>query len=336
MSRPSRRGFLAAVGSGGVLGAAGCLTRGSATELDLDGWPPPETDDELSFWTWQHYWGGQAIAFQHTFGIEEIDRDTVGAPEQLRRLEGGETPDAIHLPTRQFHRAMEADLLRPLPTDVMPSWPPENRLRSHELSFYESDGEYYGLPQTPLAFSLAIHSHEIDRDGSWDPLWNEAHSGRIEMPADPVLAAKIAALHVGEDPDDPDDVGAIRDALAEQRPLVGSYWNDWYNCWRRFDDGETVAAALPQPRMCLCAQDETPIIYDSPDDGVLYSQNVLAIPSGAENANAAAAFLDWGADFKTGTETGWDADEWELRFDSPLDQSVRAEYEAIAADLEFG
>ena len=333
MSRPSRRGFLAAVGSGGVLGAAGCLTRGSATELDLDGWPPPETDDELSFWTWQHYWGGQAIAFQHTFGIEEIDRDTVGAPEQLRRLEGGETPDAIHLPTRQFHRAMEADLLQPLPTDVMPSWPPDERLRDHDLSYYGTDDGFYGIPQTPLVFSLAIHHDRVPRTASWETLWDEAYAWRIDMPADPVLAGKVAALYLSQDPNDPGDLGAIERALVDQHPLVGSYWRDWYQCWRRFASGETLAAVLPHPRLCLCAQDGTPIVYDVPERGVLSSQSVLAIPDGAENPHAAVAFVDWGADLKSGTETGWNADEWTLYFDRPVDRQTRSVYGEIATDL---
>ncbi len=333
MRLPTRRRFLAGLGVGGLTIGGGCLARGSPNLTELDQWPPPESDDALDLWTWQHYWGNQAIAFQHVGDLEEITRETVMGREQFKRLDSGETTDVLHLPTRQFRRAFEADLLQPLPTELLPAWPPDTELRVEALSSYGDGDDYYGLPQVPLTFSLAIHTDRLDRTGSWSTLWNDTHEGMIDMPADPVLASKVAALYTGQDPNDPDDVDAIEAALVEQAPLVGTYWSDWYDCWRRFDRGETVAAVLPHPRMCLCSQDGTPIVYDPPDEGVLYSQSVLAIPSGAANSYAAAEFVDWAADFKTGTETGWNADEWNLYPDHPVDSSLRAEFERIASDL---
>ena len=335
MTRVSRRRFAAVLLTGGLAVGSGCLSSGSSRADDLERWPPPGIDDELSFWTWHRYWGSQAIAFQHTTDLDDIDRESVPPPAQLQRLEAGESPDVIHLPGRQFRRALEAGLLQRLPTDVMPSWPPDERLRDHDLSYYGTDDGFYGIPQTPLVFSLAIHHDRVPRTASWETLWDEVYAGRIDMPADPVLAAKVAALYLGQDPDDPGDLGAIERALVAQHPLVGSYWRDWYQCWRRFASGETLAAVLPHPRLCLCAQDGTPIVYDVPERGVLSSQSVLAIPDGAENPHAAVAFVDWGADLKSGTETGWNADEWTLYFDRPVDRQTRSVYGEIATDLGF-
>lgn len=328
-----RRRFGTLAATGGLAGLAGCLVSGDTNDAaSLDGWPPPETDGSLTFWTWQHFWGNQSIAYQHVRDLDEITRETVPAPEQYRRLEDGDVPDVVHCRSAQFERAVDDGLLQPLPADVHPQWPPDGRLRSHDETYYQRDGDVYGIPQTPLAFSLAYNPERLDEPTSWDLLWDESLEGRIAMPSDPVLAGQIAALRLGQDPLAPDDVDAIRAALVEQEPLVADRWTDWLDCWRSFDDGEILAAVLPNPRMCLCSQDGVPIRMAAPEEGVLYSQNTLAIPAGAENTNAALAFLDWGADFKTGTERMWEADEWELYHRGAVDDDRSEQYRSAAAD----
>jgi spermidine/putrescine transport system substrate-binding protein len=312
----SRRGFLKAFGGGGaLLGGAYVATRGVRGDrrpTDLEEWPPSESSGRLSYWSWQHYWRSQAEAFQFDADLEAIDSETVPARDQYRRLVDGETPDVVTLPTRQFERAVENDLLASFDPEVVPFWPPRNELQTHDESLYVREDGCYGVPQTPMSYALAYHREELEEPSSWSLLWDESLAGRIGMPADPVLAGQVAALYTGQDPNDPDDVDAIRDALETQQSLVGTYWTDWNDCWRAFRDASIQAAVLPNPRMCLCSQDGTPIVMAEPDEGVLYGQNTLAIPKGASNPYTALEFIDWGLEFKTGTDAMWTPEEWPI------------------------
>ncbi len=301
--------------------------------MELDEWPPPDRDNHLEFWTWEHYWGNQARAFQHVGDLESIAPKTVPEYEQYRRLSDGEAPDVVHFTSKQFDRAVSNGLLEPIPVERLPSWPPENDLRVHDTSFYERDGNYYGLPQTPLAYALAYNRYEYDEPDTWALLWDESLEGRISMPAEPVLSGQIAAIYAGEDPSDPSDFGAIRDALAAQQPLLANYWEDWHDCWTEFENGDLLAGALPYTPMCLCSHDESPVRRTAPEEGVLYSLNTFSIPRGAENPYSALEFIDWGREFKTGTELTWNANDWTLHHAEALDSDVRDTYESIGQEL---
>jgi spermidine/putrescine transport system substrate-binding protein len=332
MDNLTRRDALKAAAASAAVSVAGCLASGSEQSLStIEEWPPERTASEIELWTWQRYWGDQAMSFMHDEDLEGFDRKVVPSFQQERRLRNDEAPDVVNLYSRQFANAMEEGLLQPLPTDVLPAWPPEGRLRDHDLSFYAQDGEHYGYPQAPVAMAIAYNFNNVSEPFSWSILWDEAHEGRIAMPADPVLLGQIGALYTGQDPFDPDDPGAVRDALLEQEPLVDHYWTYWLDSWRMFGRGVDLGV-LPQPKMCLCSQDYTPIRYENPD-GLVYTQSTLAVPTGAANPHLAAEFLNWAADLKVGSDLGWNAGEWDLNADRPVSDGARETYQSIAADL---
>jgi len=334
MANLTRRKALTAAGTTAATAIAGCLAGGSSQNLvELEEWPPSRQADELEFWTWQRYWGDQALAFKHSEDLEELDRIVVPAYQQIERLRDGESPDVVHILSRQFSNAMEEDLLQPLPTDVMPAWPPDNELRTQDLSFYERDGQYYGYPQTPVAMGLAFHHDVMDEATSWSVLWDEEYAGRIAMPADPVLLGQIGALYTGQDPFDPEDPDAIREALLEQEPLVDEYWEFWLHAWRKFGRDGLDAGVLPHPQMCLCSQDYTPVKYGHPE-ALVYAQSTLAIPADTENPYLAAEFTNYAGTLKVGTEMGWNADEWNLLGDRPVSDTALDSYRSIAEELD--
>lgn len=330
---PSRRQFLRTVGLVGSIGVGGCVTEAQQTRpQDLEEWPPTPYSDTLTYWSWQHYWRIQAQAFQFEAGLDDINSETVPAVVQYQRLANGERPDVVTLPSRSFERAVEADLLEPFSPDVVPCWPPTETTYTHDESYYLREGDCYGIPQTPMRYALSYHREEVDRPTSWALLWDESLAGRISMPADPILASQIAALYTRQDPNDPDDIDAIREALVTQQSLVDFYWVDWNDCWQAFRD-HIRAAVLPNPRMCLCSQDETPAVSVAPEEGVLYSQNTLAIPREADHPYTALRFIDWSVDFKTGTNATWHPSDWSLYPHRALDSATREAYDSIGKEI---
>lgn len=333
MSPIPRRAALTAVGGSAIAALAGCLGDAPAQSLvELDEWPPSRHADELEFWTWQRYWGDQALTFRFVADLTDITRVVVPAYEQSARLVSGNPPDLVHTLYRQFSDAMEQDLYQPLPVDAMPHWPPDTTLRTQNLSQYAHDGQYYGYPQTPVAMGLAYHFDTVEAADSWSVLWDEEYAGRIAMPADPVLLGQIGALYTGQDPFDPDDLSEIREALLAQEPLVSGYWTHWLRTWNEFYLGNLDVGVLPHPQMCLCSQDYSPVRYGVPEQ-IIYSQAVFAIPAQSRNPYLAAEFLNWAAQFKTGTELGWNADEWNIIGDRPVSEHASHTYHTIASEL---
>lgn len=336
--RTTRRQVLRGMaGLAGTAGLAGCLARGETDLMSLEQWPPERGGDELSFWTWQEYWGNQARAFKYVDDLDAIEQDNVPSADQFARLMDGAEVDVFHVESRHFGRALENDLLQPIPVEQMPAWTDRaEHLHAHDYDYYRQDGEYYGLPQTPMYQGIAYHNEHLTEPDSWSILWDDDLAGRIAMPADPVLAGQIAALYTNQDPHDPDDMDDVEAALEQQQPLVDSYWTDWMESWRRFGSNELAAGVLPSPRMCLCSQDGTPIRRAEPDEGVLYGWSTLAVPTSAENPWTALRFLDWAAKYKTGGGPVWTPEEWTLHHDRPLDESVDAAYREIANRVGVG
>lgn len=318
-----------------MIALAGCVTnRTTPAVIDIDEWPPPTQSDSLRFWTWQQYWGAQARAFKHKADLEEVTHQTISSREQAASLDDHQ-PDVVHLRSRHFGAARDAGNLQPLPTDLMPSWPPQESFRVSALEYYSKDGEYVGIPQTPVAISMAYHSEKVEAPSSWERLWDEALKGQIAMPRDPILLGQIGALYTGQDPHSPSDFGRIRTALETQQSLVGMYWSDWQSAWHRFGLGDLTVGVLPQPRLCLCSQDGSPIRYAVPREGVLYGYSTLAIPETARNPHVGLKFIDWAADFKTGTETMWNADEWQLYHARPVDEETWSRFEQLGNRLRI-
>lgn len=301
--------------------------------MTLDQWPPPQHGKQLLFWTWQQYWGNQAQSFKYVRDLESVDRETLASKTQYQRLRDGDSPDVVHITSRHFERAVDEGMLQPLPVEQLPSWPPETEHHAHNLDFYQRDDLYYGIPHEPLAYSLAFNQMGLERPESWGLLWDSSLAEKIAMPADPTLLCQTAALYTGQDPREPDDYGAIEAALSQQQPLVAGYWSDWMNCWDAFEYSGVQAAVLPNPKLCLCSQDKTPIGMANPNEGVVYAQNTFAIPAGASNPFVGLEFAEWGRQFKGGSDLGWNPTDSTLYEDRALDAGVREKYQSIAASV---
>jgi spermidine/putrescine transport system substrate-binding protein len=333
----SRRGVLGSVAAlAGTAPLSGCLGGQQPALTGLEEWPPDHDNDALSFWTWQEYWGNQARAFKHVADLDRIAQENVPASEQFSRLRGGSAVDVLHVPSRTFGRILSNELVQPLPVEKMPNWPGTDGFRAHDEADFRREGEFYGVPQTPMMHAMVYHSELVDGADSWALLWDEDLEGRIAMPADPVTAAQIAALYTGQDPNNPADFAEIETALSRQRPLVDGYWTDWMDSWRRFGRDELAAGVLPSARMCLCSQDGTPVRRVAPREGVLYGQSTLAVAADATNPWAALEFINWSVDFKAASSLLWTPDEWTLYPARPLPSTVRKEYIAIGDRVGIG
>lgn len=205
---PYRRGALAAfVAATLTLLAAGCGLSSSESG-----------DKTLTVATWKGY-GADLAWVQDEFeketgaSIRYVYIDSLATlVEQLRK--NGDEID-VALPNLQYLRpAVEDGLLEPLDVDriehyeeVVPTLASRKELRV--------DGELYGLPWTWGSSALFYVDGAFDTPPtSYDVLWDPSMKGKIALVDDPTVLVPIAALHVGEDPNDP-DMSKVEPALKE-------------------------------------------------------------------------------------------------------------------------
>jgi spermidine/putrescine transport system substrate-binding protein len=141
---------------------------------------------------------------------------------------------------------------------------------------------------------MAYNTNEFaEAPTSWGVTWNEAWSGRIALMDQAFARVATTALFLGQDPLNPDDFDAIRDALIEQRPLVYRYWEDFQNGMEIFLNEEAVIGQLTAGRTRMAMSLDGALNWTVPEEGCMTFIDTFVIPESAENVEEAHALIDF-------------------------------------------
>jgi spermidine/putrescine transport system substrate-binding protein len=216
-----------------------------------------------------------------------------GNDEWWARINAGEQADFLIGSTDWIQRAMAADLLTPIDLSAISNY---DTLYSEfqENEIYIKDGESYAVPWTRVYYSMAYNTNEFaEAPTSWGVTWNEAWSGRIALMDQAFARVATTALFLGQDPLNPDDFDAIRDALIEQRPLVYRYWEDFQNGMEIFLNEEAVIGQLTAGRTRMAMSLDGALNWTVPEEGCMTFIDTFVIPESAENVEEAHALIDF-------------------------------------------
>ena len=285
----SRRRFLKTSGS---VGAAGALT---AVAGCLGG-----DDESLTYFSWGAYIDDAWIApFEEDTGITvetETYESNADAINQIETSPEGTydvwTPSA---PGADFERAYRNDLLDPIEPDNIPGWD-EYIFDEMKLDDFWFDDELYAVPMT-FGFDGAIYNHdEVGDLGdtiSYDVLWDEEYDGDITTRDDASTQVWTAANYLGQDPDDPDDLDAVQDALDEHVDLVNTYWTSSAESIQIFQQGEaTIGTSWDGAYHRLVDEDE-PVSLAFWEEGTIGWIDSFCVARGSENTEEAEQFIDY-------------------------------------------
>lgn len=284
----SRRSFLKATGAAAATaGLAGCLG---------------DDDDEITFLSWGAYMDESWIEpFEEETGISvntEVMESGADAMSRIQTDPGAYDVWTPAAPGSAFERAYHEDALEPFELENLPAWDDYvfDELKVDGLYF---DDELYGVPMA-WGLSGCMYNHEEiddlepDQDEvSLDVLWNEDYDGYITSMDEALIQVWYTALYLGQNPDDPDDLDAIQEAMEEHVDLVDTFWSSSAETISDFEEGEVhIGTAWDGAYHRLSAEGE-PVSYAFFEEGTEGWIDCFALAAGTENVEAAEQFINY-------------------------------------------
>ena len=232
--------------------------------------------------------------FEEETGITVNTVSTYGSNDEWwAKVNAGEKTDFLIASTDWVQRAMAADLLAPIDLSKISNLETlQEDFQENEV--YISDAGSHAVPWTRVYYSLIYNTNEFsEAPTSWGITWDEAYEGRISVMDQAFARVATTALYLGQDPLNPEDPEAIREALIEQKPLVPKYWQDFQNGMEIFLNEEAVVGQLTAGRTRMAISQEGQVGWTVPEEGCVTFIDTFIIPKDAENVDEAHALIDF-------------------------------------------
>lgn len=157
------------------------------------------------------------------------------------------------------------------------------------------DGTLWGVPWVWGVTSFAYNTDTIKEPiTSINALWDPKFAGRIAFRDDAALSVSLAAIALGQDINQPQDLAAIKTKLLALKPQIRQFWaseDEWMKgmAAKNFDIGVIWAggAARAVKKFHLPSQ------FVIPTEGAVGWFDTLAIAKGSPNPEGAAKFIDY-------------------------------------------
>ena len=167
--------------------------------------------------------------FEEAYPDIDVNYTTYEDNESLytRLKNGGVSYDVIIPSDYMIARMINEDMLLPLDFENIPNYELVDEQFKNQP--YDPNNEY-SVPYTWGTVGIIYNTKYVDEAdvGGWDLLWNEKYADKILMFSNPRDAFAIAEARLGYslNTEDPDELQAAADLLAEQTPVLQQYVMD--------------------------------------------------------------------------------------------------------------
>ena len=190
-------------------------------------------------------------------------------------------------------RMINEDMLLPLDFENIPNYELVDEQFKNQP--YDPNNEY-SVPYTWGTVGIIYNTKYVDEAdvGGWDLLWNEKYADKILMFSNPRDAFAIAEARLGYslNTEDPDELQAAADLLAEQTPVLQQYVMD-----QIYDlmDNEEAWIAPYYAGDCMLMMSENPdLAFYLPEEETFNTFiDAMCIPTCAENKYEAELFINF-------------------------------------------
>lgn len=166
-----------------------------------------------------------------------------------------------------------------------------DRFKEQEESF--KDGKMYSVPWVWGSTAIAYNTDEISEPpASVSVLFDKQYSGKIAIRDDYNDAVMLAAIVLGQDPNNPSDLDAIKAKLIEQKPLNKTYWKTGDEFSKLFAGNQISVGLMWSGQAAFMKQDGQPIGFVIPEDGAIGWVDTWGIAKGSKNPDLAYKFID--------------------------------------------
>ena len=210
---------------------------------------------------------------------------------KLRTAKDGEIdvclPNCTILPS-----AIDEGLLLPVDTAKLTNFNSlYDRFKQQEECF--KDGKMYSVPWVWGSTAIAYNTDEIkEPPASMSVLFDPKYKGKIAIRDDFNDAVMLAAIVLGQDPNNPSDLDAIKAKLIEQKPLNKTYWKTGDEFSKLFAGKQISVALMWSGQAASMKQEGQPIGFVVPKDGAIGWVDTWGIAKGSKNPDLAYKFID--------------------------------------------
>lgn len=251
----------------------------------------------LHILNWQGYgsdepWALQA--FQDKYGVE-IVHDYYNSNEELLtklRTSPG-TYDAVLIGNTWGWQAIEEGLLEPVETDRLSNFADLSQSLL-DLPEMRRGDTFYGIPWDWGATGIAYNPEEITAEvDSFDIMWDPQYKGMIAWQDYFLDNVMFAAIALGQDPNNPSDLEAVKAKLISLMPQLKTFWasEDEFN--KLFAAGDIVLGTYWSGSSARAAKMGLSLKFVVPKEGAIGWVDSWAIPKDAPHHDTALAWLDY-------------------------------------------
>lgn len=166
-----------------------------------------------------------------------------------------------------------------------------DRFKTQEECF--KDGKMYSVPWVWGSTAIAYNTNDIpEPPKSIGVLFDPQYKGKIVIRDDYNDAVMLAAIVLGQDPNNPSDLEAVKAKLIEQKPLNVTYWKTGDEFSKLFAGNQISVGLMWSGQAAFMKQDGQPIGFIVPEDGAIGWVDTWGIAKGSQNPDLAYKFID--------------------------------------------
>ncbi|MGG4035654.1 ABC transporter substrate-binding protein [Paenibacillus cisolokensis] len=276
---------------------------GKASDGEENAAVPNEKKKTLTVVNWKDYGSNDPELikeFEETYNVE-IEHQYMASEEELltkvRTSSAGSLdvilPNASILPV-----AIEENLLEEIDTSKLSNYDKIYEPFKH-LPENVKDGKVYAVPWVWGSTAIAYNPDKVkDPIDSVQVFWDEKYKGRIAFRDDFNDAVMIAALALGQDPNAPSDLEAIKKKLIEQKGYNLTYWKTGDEFSKLYAGNMIDIGLMWSGQTAAMKKEGQSIKYVIPKEGAIGWVDNWAIVKGSENVDLAHKFIDYMIDRK--------------------------------------
>ncbi|MDD6255173.1 MAG: extracellular solute-binding protein [Eubacteriales bacterium] len=190
--------------------------------------------------------------------------------------------------------AIEGDLLEPIDTSKLTNFNSLFDRFKTQKECLGDDGQMYAVPVVWGSTAVAYNTDNVkEAPTTIKCLFDEQYKGKIAFRDDYNDAIMTAALALGQDPNNPSDLDAIKELLLKQKSLNKTYWQTGDEFSKLFASGQIDVGLMWSGQSATMKKDGEPIGFVVPEDGGIGWVDNFAIPKNSKNKELALKFIDY-------------------------------------------
>jgi spermidine/putrescine transport system substrate-binding protein len=234
-------------------------------------------------------------AFEDRYHVKIIHDYFNSEDELLTKLRTSPgTYDAVLPNSAYYADAIKEGLIQPIDTGKLRNYT-EITARLRAMPELNSGGKVYGVPWTWGATAMVYNTAKVPGtvdsiNAFWDPRFKDS----VGWWDDYLNSIQFAAIALGQDPNNPSDLAAIKQKLLALRPQIKTFWTSEDQFNKFFAAGEfTVGVYWSGSAARARKRYKLPLQFVIPKEGAIGWVDAWAIPARAPNTSAALEWIDY-------------------------------------------